>query len=176
MVYDRVHDFLKTRKGDEQRIYTELIIKYLLEHRDQNGGWVRARDLHSALVETGEIPHSTTLNRLLKAMTDADLIEQKRCEKNLQEPGKRPLFYRIKIGVIPQTRDVLFADSKKLYKLVMKLTTRDLAAQLILSELGIKDPLKTLKERAAELERNSEEYMKQIMNKAIPDTDPCQPS
>jgi hypothetical protein len=94
---ERFVRFLQTRKTEETKNYTRIIIEYL----SKKGDWVRARDIFNALVETGEIAHSTTFFRILKDLEHEYLIESKQEKPVKGERGKAPIYYRIPYFIPP---------------------------------------------------------------------------
>ena len=96
--------FLKSRKNDTTRGYTQAIIKCLSDRFDneyyeqsmnlENAGWVRAKDLIEMVMI---IPNESTFYHLLKDLEEANLIEKKSEYKPglTVEPGKKPVYYRV---------------------------------------------------------------------------------
>lgn len=109
-IQDRVDRFLKSRKSPDTRVYAQAVIKYLLERKEAGDEWIRAKEIHDAFVKSGEIPHATTLFRLLDDLYEFSLVDRVKCKKNIFERGKAPVFYRVIIDV-PR---VMFMDRDEL--------------------------------------------------------------
>lgn len=90
-----VDKFLEDRRNESNKQYIKLIIEYLEEKRKKGEEWVRARDIHNALVETGEIPHSTTLQRLLSDLTKNHIILRQKESGADNTKGAKPVYYGV---------------------------------------------------------------------------------
>lgn len=94
-----IETFFNALKSESVKEYARKILEYLENARFGketvvNNGWVRARDIYNALVETGEIGHATQLFRLLDSLHDSGIIE-KCIDSHHVGKGKPPAYYRI---------------------------------------------------------------------------------
>jgi hypothetical protein len=98
---DRLDLFMKSRKSERTRKYTDEIYDYLLDrrHDPETKGFVRSGQLRDDLVPAS-IPNSSTFFYLLTDMEKFQLIEKCSPQKEKPMKGKPAVYYRIKLSDI----------------------------------------------------------------------------
>lgn len=178
IIQSRADQFLKSRKTPEARLYSQGIINYLIKRREAGVEWVRAKEIHDVFVESGEIPYSTTVFRLLDDLTKYKIIERRKCPKNISGPGKAPVFYRVTLKY-PEylflNRDELLERLRNCYDENIDYSMQLRDAIDILESCGVGSGIK---EKIRDLARKRRDRMEQYIDDDITEneTDPCQPS
>jgi hypothetical protein len=154
--------FLKSRKSEKTREYSNIIINYLKSIRnDKNQGWIQSKDLKEAMVQPDKIPNASSFFNLIEDMVSFKLIERRARKKGWNKRGKTPVFYRMTVYFSPfnaWTKDEIISDYNKMKEIFLEVNTNFRAAVDLLSEcLEKKGDLQTV----AELIRNRSKQIRE---------------
>jgi len=136
--------FFKGVKSENVRDYTRKILQYLENAKISNGvynplapGWVRSKELYSALVETKIIPHSTQFFRIIRELSNLKIVETT-IDTTYTGKGKKPIYYRLPTfynGDEVLDRDDMMKKLDDVREQVSYLLERAYATDLILAKL-----------------------------------------
>jgi hypothetical protein len=111
LFYEMVDQFIRSRKGRGKE-YFEILAHYFIdemyemniriddvcfETASEDAGWIRSSKIEHDLL--GEIPHRTTLFRLLADMVDAEILQKKivveKLSRSSDKKQKPSVYYRL---------------------------------------------------------------------------------
>ena len=139
---EKLHNFFSTRRNQKTRQYTLSILEELI---GKNTG-IDVRNLLNILVP-GKIPNESTFFRILKDLSNPEVGILDRWEdQSVTRRGKAPVFYKLKIALLPtkerpeETHEMKHSEIVRVYgrldiaiEIIMELKniTRDEVVELI---------------------------------------------
>ncbi len=123
-VWDEIlQQFFSSARSDKVKKSAKIILEYLNNRlvtdlskpniNEEDAGWIRAKDLYAALVETKEIPYPTQFFRILESLVNIEILEKDENRPVKRGKGSKPVYYRIKSMISPTVwmdRDHLISE------------------------------------------------------------------